>query len=121
MIRGLALRCFSSLRLWSILEYVVAPLKAALTDSSGYVRAVAVMGVLKVWHLSPEVVKDSDLVDTLYSMIRDRDPQVVVACLTALNEVLAEESGIAINQALIIYLVRVRRVWCVCGGGPLWV
>lgn len=109
MIRGLALRSLTSLRLRSILEYVVSPLKAALTDSSGYVRQAGIIGVLKVWHLSPDVIKDSDLVDTLYSMIRDRDPQVVINCLTTLNEVLAEEGGIAINQAIIHYLLgRIR-------------
>jgi len=109
MIRGLALRCFTSLRLRSILEYIVVPLKAALTDSSGYVRSTGVIGCLKVWHLSPETIKDSDIVDTLYSMIRDREPQVVVNCLSALNEILAEEGGVAVNQALIVYLLnRIR-------------
>ncbi len=109
MIRGLALRCFTSLRLRSILEYIVVPLKAALTDGSGYVRAAGVMGVLKVWHLSPETIKDSDLVDTLYAMLRDREPLVVVNCLSTINEILAEEGGVAVNQALIVYLLnRVR-------------
>jgi len=109
MIRGLALRCFTSLRLRSILEYIVVPLKAALTDSSGYVRAAGVMGVLKVWHLSPETIAESDLVDTLYAMIRDRDAQVVINCLSVLGEVLADEGGIAISQALIVHLLnRIR-------------
>lgn len=48
MIRGLALRSFTSLRLKSILEYVVASLKNGLVDNSGYVRGIAVTGVLKV-------------------------------------------------------------------------
>ena len=105
MIRGLALRCFTSLRLRSILEYIVVPLKAGLTDSSGYVRAAAVIGVLKVWHLSPETIAESDLVDTLYSMIRDREPTVVINCLSALGEILADEGGVAVAQPLIIYLL----------------
>ena len=72
MIRGLALRALTSLRIPSILEYVMPPLKvrrrrgrwalilthsraplphplqASLTDHSGYVRQNGVMGVLKV-------------------------------------------------------------------------
>jgi hypothetical protein len=28
-----------------------------------------------------------DYIDTLYNMIRDKDPQVVINCLLALNEV----------------------------------
>jgi vesicle coat complex subunit len=105
MIRGLALRSLSSLRLRSILEYVVTPLKAGLSDSSGYVRQAAVMGVLKVFHLSPELVKDSDMIDELYRMIRDREPQVVVNALMSLNEMLAEEGGVVINQAIIGHLL----------------
>ena len=105
MIRGLSLRCFTSLRLRSILEYIIVPLKAALTDSSGYVRAVGVTGVLKVWHLSPETIKESDVVNTLYNMIRDNEPQVVINCLNVLGEILADDGGVAISQPLMIYLL----------------
>lgn len=105
MVRGLALRSLTGLRLISILEYVMSPLKAGLTDSSGYVRQTAVIGVLKVFHLSPGLVKDGDFVDTLYAMMRDREPQVVINCVSALNEILAEEGGIAINQPMIHYLL----------------
>jgi vesicle coat complex subunit len=76
MVRGLALRSLTGLRLFSILEYVMAPLRASLSDSSGYVRQAGVVGVLKVFHLAPQVVKDEGFVDLLYSMMRDREPQV---------------------------------------------
>lgn len=105
MVRGLALRSLTSLRLLSILEYVIAPLKASLNDASGYVRAAGVLGVLKVFHLSPDTIKDSDMVDTLYNMIRDRDPQVVINAILTLNEILADEGGIIINQAIIHHLL----------------
>jgi AP-4 complex subunit beta-1 len=51
MVRGLALRSLSSLRMESVLEYIELPLKKALTDISAYVRKTAVMGVLKVCSL----------------------------------------------------------------------
>lgn len=109
MIRGLALRSLTGLRLTSILEYVLQPLKAALSDSSGYVRQAGVIGLLKVYSISPESIVENDFVDTLYNMLRDRDPQVVVNCITALNEILASEGGIAINQAIVVYLLnRIR-------------
>ena len=41
MIRGLALRSLTGLRLTSILEYVLQPLKSSLSDASGYVRQVS--------------------------------------------------------------------------------
>ena len=105
MVRGLALRSLTGLRLISILEYVLTPLKSALTDTNGYVRAAGVVGVLKVFHLSPSSLKEGDWVDTVYGMLRDREPQVVVNCIAALNEILAEEGGIAINQPMIHYLL----------------
>lgn len=143
MVRGLALRSLCSLRLPSILEYVLAPLKvrhvrgaraaslgrpvashasshplqASLTDSSPYVRKTGVMGILKVYALSPGTIKDSDMVDTMYNMIRDRDPQVVSNCLMVLNEIMREEGGVAINQAIIHHLMnRIRdfNEWSQC-------
>lgn len=48
----------------------------ALIDSDAYVRKAGVVGILKVWHLSPESIQASDMVDTVYNMIRDRDPGV---------------------------------------------
>eukprot|EP01138_Halocafeteria_seosinensis_P006281 gb/GECG01006422.1/.p1 GENE.gb/GECG01006422.1/~~gb/GECG01006422.1/.p1 ORF type:complete len:791 (+),score=105.71 gb/GECG01006422.1/:1-2373(+) len=105
MVRGLALRSLCSLRLNSILEYVMTPLRQSLSDRSPYVRKTAVTGVLKVYHLNPSMIKESDFVDTLYNMIRDREPLVVTNCIHALNEILAEEGGIVINQAIVHHLL----------------
>ncbi len=72
-------------------------------------RKTGVLGVLKVFHLAPMRIKDSDLVDTLYNLLRDRDAQVVANCITSLNEILAEEGGMAVNQAIIHHLLnRIR-------------
>ncbi|TDH69563.1 hypothetical protein CCR75_002554 [Bremia lactucae] len=105
MVRGLALRSLCSLRLDSILEYIHDPLQASLTDTSAYVRKTGVIGILKVYSLNPEIIKESDMIDTLYNMIRDRDPQVVSNCLVALNEIMADEGGIAINQPIVMHLL----------------
>lgn len=105
MVRGLALRSLCSLRLDSILEYIHDPLQQSLTDTSAYVRKTGVIGILKVYSLNPELIKESDMIDTLYNMIRDRDPQVVSNCLVALNEIMADEGGIAINQQIIMHLL----------------
>jgi vesicle coat complex subunit len=55
-VRGLALRSLCSLRIANLLEYVVAPVQAGLSDRHPYVRRTAVMGVLKIWHMSPDTV-----------------------------------------------------------------
>ncbi|TMW59989.1 hypothetical protein Poli38472_000031 [Pythium oligandrum] len=105
MVRGLALRSLCSLRLDSILEYIHDPLQQSLTDTSAYVRKTGVIGILKVFSLNPELIKESDMIDTLYNMIRDRDPQVVSNCIIALNEIMADEGGIAINQQIVMHLL----------------
>ena len=38
-------------------------------------------------------------------MIRDKDPQVVVNAVCTLNEVLADEGGLAVNQAMVLHLL----------------
>lgn len=106
MVRGLALRSLCGLQLESVLEYVMQPLSAALKDSSAYVRRTGVLGYLKIARIKPEAAKNSTVVDTLYSMLRDRDTAVVTACIEALHELMAEEGGIAINQAIVHHLLQ---------------
>ena len=106
MVRGLALRSLTSLRLPSMVEYISEPLRKALTDISAYVRKTGVMGILKLYHLSPEMVKNSNMIDLLYDMIQDVDTSVVYNCVLVLNEILAEEGGMAINQAIIHHMLK---------------
>ena len=46
-----------------------------------------------------------NLVDVLYQMLRDKDPQVVSNCISVLNEVLASEGGIVLNAKIAHYLL----------------
>eukprot|EP00946_MAST-07B_sp_MAST-7B-sp1_P002137 g2137.t1 len=105
MVRGLAIRSLTSLRLPSVVEYVMEPIRKGLMDNSSYVRKAAVMGILKVYHLSPGLIQDSDFVNQLYNMVRDADAKVVTNCLVVLNEIMQEEGGVAINKKLITYLL----------------
>lgn len=41
----------------------------------------------------------------LYSLLRDPDPVVMVNCLRALEEILKEEGGVAINKAITHHLL----------------
>lgn len=49
IIRALAVRTMSSLRVPNLTEYLVEPLKAALNDSDPYVRKTAVLSVPKLF------------------------------------------------------------------------
>lgn len=110
MVRGLALRSLTGLRVANITEYITAPVQAALVDQSGYVRKTGVVGILKMHHVSPELVADGDFVDKLYDMIGDRDANVSMNCLVVLSELLREDGGIAINQPIVHHILgRIRQ------------
>ncbi len=52
-------------------------MQESLTDSSPYVRKTGVVGVLKIFHIAPARIKETDMIDIIYGMvIRDRDPHV---------------------------------------------
>ncbi|KAJ7530415.1 hypothetical protein O6H91_14G003300 [Diphasiastrum complanatum] len=94
MIRGLALRSLCSLRVKNLVEYLVGPLRTGLKDNNGYVRTVAAMGVLKLYHIAPSACTDNDFPATLKGLlIHDPDAQVVANCLSALQEIYTLEAA----------------------------
>ena len=105
MTRGLALRSFTSLRLENTKEYLPSVVAAGLKDSSPYVRKTAVIACIKLHRLAPEALVQNDAVNTLYNMLRDRDALVVSNCVSALNEILQHEGGMAINKLIIHHLL----------------
>ena len=71
MIRGLALRSLCSLHVANLVEYLVGPLGSGLKDT------VAVIGVLKLYHISASTCVDADFPSLLKrSMLNDSDSQV---------------------------------------------
>lgn len=104
-IRGMALRNLCSLRFNGVLEYLQPRILEGLKDLNAYVRKTAVIGCIKLFYLSPDAVKNSDLTETLYQMISDTDPLVVLNVIEALREILADEGGIATSSKMIIYLL----------------
>ncbi|XP_021735609.1 beta-adaptin-like protein A [Chenopodium quinoa] len=94
MIRGLALRSLCSLRVPNLVEYLIGPLGSGLKDGSSYVRMVAVMGILKLYHISPSTCIDSDFPTMLKQlMLNDPETQVVANCLLALQEIWSAEAS----------------------------
>ncbi|KAJ7958599.1 Beta-adaptin-like protein [Quillaja saponaria] len=94
MIRGLALRSLCSLRVANLVEYLVGPLELGLKDNNSYVRMVAVIGVLKLYHISASTCVDEDFLATLkHLMLNDPDTQVVANCLSALQEIWSSEAS----------------------------
>ncbi|CAJ1055119.1 AP-4 complex subunit beta-1 [Xyrichtys novacula] len=117
MVRSLALRNMTNLRLPSLVEYVEQPLTAGLRDRAACVRRVAVLGWAKLHNLQPNSEIDASVVNELYSLLRDPDPVVMVNCLRALEEILKEEGGVAINKPITHHLLnRLKEcdVWGQC-------
>lgn len=101
MIRGLALRSLCSLNLLNMIEYLQPAVQRALEDVNGYVRKTAVIGVVKVFHISKSAVTDSSLLDTLKRLVTmDSDAHVVTNAIQALDEVMAEEGGFSPDREL---------------------
>ncbi|KAG8002409.1 AP-4 complex subunit beta-1 [Nibea albiflora] len=117
MVRSLALRNMTNLRLPSLVEYVEQPLTAALRDRAACVRRVAVLGWAKLHNLQPNSEIDAAVVNELYSLLRDPDPVVMVNCLRALEEILKGEGGVAINKPITHHLLNRLKdcdVWGQC-------
>ncbi|XP_010254119.1 PREDICTED: beta-adaptin-like protein A isoform X2 [Nelumbo nucifera] len=94
MIRGLALRSLCSLRVANLVEYLVGPMGSGLKDNNGYVRTVATIGVLKLYHISSTTCIDADFPSMLKDlMLNDPDAQVVANCLSALQEIWSLEAS----------------------------
>lgn len=51
------------------------------------------------------ILPDAAVVNELYSLLRDPDPVVMVNCLRALDEILKEEGGVAINKPITHHLL----------------
>jgi hypothetical protein len=54
---------------------------------------------------------ESEIVDKLYAMIRDRDTHVVVNAILALEAILVDEGGIVINQNIATHLIQRYKEW----------
>ena len=106
-IRAIAIRNLSNLRFKGRDEYLLPVLKQGLADFSPIVRKACLMGLAKLIHeinrKSAEPVRDEDLLNQLYGMLRDNDPHVICCALEAINEI--EPEGIAMSKKLAQYLL----------------
>uniref|UniRef100_A0A8K9WT25 Clathrin/coatomer adaptor adaptin-like N-terminal domain-containing protein n=1 Tax=Oncorhynchus mykiss TaxID=8022 RepID=A0A8K9WT25_ONCMY len=93
------------IRLPGLSQYVQQPLTVGLKDKAACVRRVAVLGWAKIHTLQPNTEIDVAVVNELYGLLRDPDPVVMVNCLRALEEILQEEGGVAINKPIAHHLL----------------
>ena len=87
IVRALAVRSMCRIKLGTVAEYMIVPLKKCLADKDAYVRKTAVMAVAKLYEVVPESVETSELLGLLVSCLRDENPMVVSNTAAALFEI----------------------------------
>lgn len=105
MIRGLALRSLCSLSLVNMVEYLQPAVQRALEDVNGYVRKTAIIGAVKVFHIHPASVLETDLLDTLKRLIHDSDAHVVANAIHAIDEVMVDEGGFQPTKEIVTQML----------------
>ncbi|KAF9436975.1 AP-4 complex subunit beta-1 [Entomortierella beljakovae] len=111
IVRSLALRTICSLSQKSVLRFMLQPLNKGLHDKNAHVRKTAAMACISLFELDPLFVLESEIVDKLYGMLRDRETQVVINVIIALEAILVDEGGIVINQSIAAHLLKRYKDW----------
>lgn len=104
-IRGLAVRSLCGLKSQLSSSEIKTQVVRMLEDKNPYVQKCAIYGCLKIHYASPNFIDEYKLLDALYNMLKSPHPIVVSAVINALNEVLEEEGGMAVNTKIINYLL----------------
>lgn len=88
IIRALAVRTMSSLRVPKLNEYLVEPLKAALNDEDPYVRKTAVLSVPKMFEIAPGDPETLNLLATLEGLVvKEPNALVLANAIASLEEI----------------------------------
>ncbi|GJJ70014.1 hypothetical protein EMPS_02363 [Entomortierella parvispora] len=90
---------------------MLQPLNKGFQDKNAYVRNTAAMASISLFELDPLFVLESEIIDRLYGLLRDRDPQVVISSILALETILVDEGGIVINNNISAHLLKRYKEW----------
>jgi AP-1 complex subunit beta-1 len=86
LMRSLAVRTMSCIRLERISEFLCEALKEALSDEDPYVKKTAAMAVSKLFVTSPRLVKEHSFIKIVQGLLLDGNAFVVAnACVTLLE------------------------------------
>jgi len=87
LVRALAIRTMSCIRVPQILEYLTQPLSLCLKDPDPYVRKTAAIAVAKLYDINPEAVIQEGFLDMLQGLLEDSNSMVVSNAVTALMDI----------------------------------
>ena len=104
-LRSLGLRCLSQITSQLSTEMVQQHFIKNLEDRHPSVQCTAMLGLLKIHYVDKAFIDDHGLLDKMYNLLRSAHPAVVSTAISVLNEVLAEEGGMAVNGKIVKYLL----------------
>lgn len=87
LIRCMAIRTMSMIRVDKILEYIETPLRRTLQDDNPYVRKTAVICVAKLFQLNKDLCIELGVLEDLQSALDDSNPMVVANATASLSEI----------------------------------
>ncbi|KAH0793568.1 Adaptin N terminal region family protein [Histomonas meleagridis] len=87
LVRALAVRTMCRIKIESVAEHMIVPLKKALQDEHPYVRKTAAISVVKLYEIIPEAIENSNIFPELIKLLHDENPMVVSNTTAALLEI----------------------------------
>lgn len=88
LIRALAIRTMGCIRVDKMVDYMATPLRRTLEDDNPYVRKTAVICVVKLFDLNPQMCIDHGFIQTLLDLVEDPNQMVVANAISALSELI---------------------------------
>lgn len=93
LVRALAIRTMGRIRIETVAEAMIIPLKQCLQDKDPFVRKTAALAVVKVYDTIPEAVENAELFKLLINLMYDENPMVVSNTTAAILEINQKRSS----------------------------
>ncbi|OHT04929.1 Adaptin N terminal region family protein [Tritrichomonas foetus] len=87
LVRALAVRNMCRIRIESVAEHMIIPLKKCLCDPNPYVRKTSALSVSKLYDIIPESIENADIFNDLLALLHDGNPMVVANTTAAICEI----------------------------------
>lgn len=101
LIRCMAIRTMSMIRVDKILEYIDTPLRRTLQDDNPYVRKTAVICVAKLFQLNKDLCVELGVLEDLTKALDDTNPMVIANAIAAITEINSMDStAIALDKLI---------------------
>lgn len=101
LIRCMAVRTMSMIRVDKILEYIETPLRKTLQDDNPYVRKTAVICVAKLFQVNKDLCIELGVLEDLSNSLSDENPMVIANAIASLNEIYSlDENAVKLPELI---------------------